>query len=331
LQLYQWYLTLKENDWEVITFKIGKNNADHDEIRNIPTSLVNRFWNIHKIVKSERPKFILQRAADRDTLIISLIAMLLNVKFVYMGAHDADFIRRLTFSYYIGLSPIKKIILGLQFYFGLKITRYFIIQNEVQRGNLQKITNSKNIIKINNIWHRTKYPRKLNEKSILWVGNFRPMKRPNLFISIAKKFPEYRFIMIGAVLDKQLFDRCLEQGGKLKNLTIVGPVPYFDIDSYFASSKLFISTSTMEGFPNVFLQAWDFNIPIITTCDPDNTISKNKLGIFCENESQIVNSISILMNNEQLYKEYKNRIEAYISSNHNPQEEYYKMIKMLGL
>lgn len=330
LQLYQWYLILKENGWEVITFTYGDDQSD-PLIYQIPASPLRRYYHIVKLIRQTRPKLIIQRAAEGDTLLMTLISRFCKVKFIYMAAHDADFIRNLTFSYYLGLNPIKRMILDQQFALSLKWIDYFIIQNESQKNNLLKTTSPKQVIKISNIWHRTDLKKNINDPFILWVGNFRPMKRPEMFISIAKQMPKYKFVMIGGILVKELFDSCLEQGSHVNNLKIVGPVPYLEIANYFASAVLFISTSSMEGFPNVFLQAWDFNIPVISTCDPDNIIHNNQLGIFCENESEIINSITKLMNDPELYRGYTKSIEKYFQANHNPQVAYNKLIEIINL
>ena len=42
-------------------------------------------------------------------------------------------------------------------------------------------------------------------------------------------------------------------------------------------SKILINTSSFEGFPNTFVQAWANGVPVISLkVDPDNIIKKKK-------------------------------------------------------
>ena len=42
----------------------------------------------------------------------------------------------------------------------------------------------------------------------------------------------------------------------LPNVTMLGPVRYRDTGALFDRARIFLNTSSIEGFPNTFLQAW---------------------------------------------------------------------------
>jgi glycosyltransferase involved in cell wall biosynthesis len=45
------------------------------------------------------------------------------------------------------------------------------------------------------------------------------------------------------------------------------------------NSRALVSTSPMEGFPNVFIEAWACGLPVLSLhVDPGNTIAKEGLG-----------------------------------------------------
>jgi len=330
VQLYQWYLVLLANNWEVSTFTYDK-NTNGPEIHYIPHNYFNRYFKIAQFIHRQKPQFIIQRAAELDTVLIALLAKLFGVKFVYMAASDADFSRTRTFAYYNKSSIYRKILYNKIFFLGLKFVKYFVVQNERQFMEIQSIKKSAEVIKIDNIWQRSKINPfyEVGEK-IIWVGNFRSVKRPELFIRLAQSLPDYSFIMIGAILDEELYLKCILDSSKMMNLRIIGPVSFWEIPQYYATSKVLVCTSELEGFPNTFLQAWEFGLPVLTTFDPDNVIEKHGLGKFCQSEEELVSSLSLLLSRTDVYKNIRSQITKYILTNHDSHKGLLKLLNMLN-
>jgi glycosyltransferase involved in cell wall biosynthesis len=114
----------------------------------------------------------------------------------------------------------------------------------------------------------------------LWVSNFREVKRPEAVIEIAKALPHLRFAMVGGALPggQSYYDRVVAEARQLPNITVHGAVPYHEIGALYDRAHLFLNTSTMEGFPNSFLQAWMRGLPVVSTFDPDGLINRESLG-----------------------------------------------------
>ncbi|WP_276258068.1 glycosyltransferase family 4 protein [Haloglomus litoreum] len=117
---------------------------------------------------------------------------------------------------------------------------------------------------------------------VLWVSTLRPWKRPELVLELADRIPEALFVIVGPAADEapELYERVREGARQRDNVRFEGFVPYEEVDAYFAAADLFCNTSTDEGFPNTFLQAWAYGTPVATlTVDPDGIVSSEPVGV----------------------------------------------------
>ncbi|WP_435196320.1 glycosyltransferase family 4 protein [Natronomonas sp. EA1] len=116
---------------------------------------------------------------------------------------------------------------------------------------------------------------------VLWVSTLRSWKRPEVVLKLADRIQEADFVIIGPAADGQadLFKSVKAEADTRSNVRFCGFVPYNEIDEYFAAADAFCNTSTSEGFPNTFLQAWAHGTPVFSlTVDPDDILSENAVG-----------------------------------------------------
>jgi glycosyltransferase involved in cell wall biosynthesis len=74
----------------------------------------------------------------------------------------------------------------------------------------------------------------------------------------------------GRVEPPQLYDEIATATQKVSNLIFHGFVPYHKVNEYFSRASLFVNTSSIEGFPNTFIQAWMHYTPVVgLNVDPD--------------------------------------------------------------
>jgi glycosyltransferase involved in cell wall biosynthesis len=172
---------------------------------------------------------------------------------------------------------------------------------------------------------------KRKDIDILWVNNLRPFKRPEFVIEIAKKMPQYKFVMIGGPCTGFLayYKKIENQAKRVKNLKFVGSVPYSKINSYFQQSKLFVNTSYTEGFPNSFLQAWIRSVPVITFFDPDNLIKKKMLGIVPSNSDEMELCLDALMNDDKKRRSLGENAKRFANEHYSPDKVVNTYIKLL--
>ncbi len=115
---------------------------------------------------------------------------------------------------------------------------------------------------------------------VLWVSNLRSLKRPELVLELARQLPDIRFTLAGGPMPRgqTYFDDVAAAAARLPNVTMLGPVRYADTGMLFDRAKLFLNTSSIEGFPNTFLQAWIRGVPVVSFFDPDGLVQRLQLG-----------------------------------------------------
>ena len=115
---------------------------------------------------------------------------------------------------------------------------------------------------------------------VLWVGNLRPLKRPELVLELARQLPGVKFTLAGGPMPggQTYYDDMIAAAARLANVTMLGPVRYRDSGGLFDRARLLLNTSTIEGFPNTFLQAWVRGLPVVTFFDPDGLVQRLPLG-----------------------------------------------------
>lgn len=146
--------------------------------------------------------------------------------------------------------------------------------------------NSKDITNETNLNISTK-------KIVLWVGNLRRIKRPEVFVSLAKKmiYLDACFIMIGKPYGNILLQRKFEElVADVPCLKYLGSVSHDVVINYMKKSTLLISTSSSEGFPTVFIESWYNKLPVLSFgIDPDNLIEQYGVGVVTKNFNELVN------------------------------------------
>ena len=327
IQMSFWAKTFLEKGWHVYSISnYDKTNIEGIQFLKIPQlriagyfiDLLYSFFYIATI----RPDVILFRGASRTLAHLSFFAKMFGVKLIFLGASDTDF------KYEQEL--INRRHDRVLYRFGLRNTKYFVAQNQLQYDLLVNAYNKKNVIIIPNIWMPQQQVN-AERDIILWVSNFRQLKRPQWFIQLAKDFPQYKFVMIGAAFDTMLFNECEREANQLQNLEFMGGQSFANVNKLFARAKYFVCTSEIEGFPNTFLQSWSNSIPVITTFDPSSLVKDKELGIVVDSYVELKKALGLIENDKDLYLKEKNNIDNYFTQSHSAIRQYDKLINLINL
>lgn len=121
-----------------------------------------------------------------------------------------------------------------------------------------------------------------SNRAVVWLATYKDIKRPEWFTRFAERHPDVRCIMAGVIpippLDDRDYRAALEVAARRPNLEVRGPIPHERIGDLLAEGAVFAHTSPAEGFPNTFLEAWSHGLPTLTTFDPDDLITRERLG-----------------------------------------------------
>lgn len=125
------------------------------------------------------------------------------------------------------------------------------------------------------------------EKSVdlLWVARCQPIKRPMLFLDLAERLPELRCEMICPREDVGLWEQVSKRAAAIPNLTFREKVPYHEIQAHYDAAKIFVNTSTYEGWPNSFIQSGLGRTALASLeVNPDALFTKYPLGVFADGD-----------------------------------------------
>jgi len=160
---------------------------------------------------------------------------------------------------------------------------------------------------------------------LLWLANLRSMKRPAWFLdlvrALAAEFPQLRCAMAGGPhhAEPALYASTEAAARTLPQLHFHGPLRFGATAALFAQARLFVNTSSVEGFPNTYLQAWANGVPVIATFDPDGVIASEGLGAAVADVAQARQAVRAFLNDRAAWAACSTRCRAYAASRLAPE------------
>ncbi|ODS41481.1 MAG: hypothetical protein A7315_06000 [Candidatus Altiarchaeales archaeon WOR_SM1_79] len=290
---------------------------------NLKDNFIKQIIDFYRVFNKIDADIYIQRAPSPFSGIIAFYCKILNRKFAYMIGHDLE----TDGTYEKNNNLLKSFFANLVF----KYSDLIITQNEYQKMNLKQRNIESTVIK-------SGYPVQeyieTKKNYILWVGRSESWKRPELFLKLAEQNPDFKFVMIcpPSTYNPQLSGRIKKEAQKLNNLKFIDFVPFNQIDKYFGEAKIFVNTSTQEGFPNTFVQAAKNKTPIVSlSVNPDNFLERYECGFFCNNDIELINkNMNILLSNKNLYKRMSENAYNYAKKNHDIKKNAEKFYELIG-
>lgn len=134
-------------------------------------------------------------------------------------------------------------------------------------------------------------------EQITWIGALRRVKQPDRFIELAGRLPDYRFVMIGgpSTNETAFSHHIMEEAKRIGNLTLTGHLPHQDVLAQLKRSSILVNTSRVEGFPNAYLEAWSYGVPVVSFNDVDNLIGEEGLGLLANDVEDMAGKIGALL------------------------------------
>jgi glycosyltransferase involved in cell wall biosynthesis len=160
-------------------------------------------------------------------------------------------------------------------------------------------------------------------EAFLWIGRLVDYKRPLSFVRLAESLPEARFWAVWIVTDETrpaLAENVEEAVERVPNLEVLGQLPHDELLALIDRALAVVSTSSAEGMPNVFLEAWARGVPVLSLdYDPDGKIESLGLGIVAvSSEERFSESARRLLEEPQLRSQMGERGREYVLNEHSP-------------
>jgi glycosyltransferase involved in cell wall biosynthesis len=159
-------------------------------------------------------------------------------------------------------------------------------------------------------------------EAFLWAARLVPYKLPLLYVDLARALPEARFWMVAPLTSETpeaLLEQLTEAADDTPNLELL-PNQYREkVLEMICRSAAVVLTSSHEGMPNVFLEAWARGVPVISLYfDPDRRIADEGLGLFAGGSwDEFVAGARRLWGEPELRRRTGDRGRAYVAGIHS--------------
>jgi glycosyltransferase involved in cell wall biosynthesis len=159
---------------------------------------------------------------------------------------------------------------------------------------------------------------------LIWVANFKRSKNPEIFVELAERFSgndAVEFVMVGRPGDRSIYEALHERIARADNLTYLGELSIDEVNEEIARSDLFVNTSTAEGFPNTFIQAWLRSVPVLSCwVDPDGCLSEHGGGILAGAPERLAPIVGELLSDPNRLRELGATAKDHAHAHHHPKE-----------
>jgi glycosyltransferase involved in cell wall biosynthesis len=153
---------------------------------------------------------------------------------------------------------------------------------------------------------------------VAWAGRIVRVKRLEFLLDVAERVPAVSFQVAGkANADDRYAARLTSRMNALPNVAFLGAVPRNLMSELYEGSSVFCCTSAFEGFPNTFLEAWSYGLPIVSTVDPDQLIENRELGFKIDTPADFAECIQTLKEDPTTWKKMSTNARRYYRENHS--------------
>lgn len=224
-----------------------------------------RMTDVVRLLHRIDPDIVFTQAAGEQVAAAALYARMARKQLVFAGASDPDFGR--------GALPGMSRWHSTLYRMGLRGAHAILVQNQAQLQSLARNFGRQGRLLQNGYAEPGAQPGRF-EGHVLWAATVKPLKRPDLFIELARRLPALRFVMVGGpglAADAQaFFDTAMRDAATVPNLQAVGHVPFAEVGRRFDDAALVVNTSDYEGLPNTFMQAWVRGTPTLSFVRPES-------------------------------------------------------------
>ncbi|MBE0555864.1 MAG: glycosyltransferase family 4 protein, partial [Proteobacteria bacterium] len=141
--------------------------------------------------------------------------------------------------------------------------------------------------------------------------------------------PGLGFDLVGPAGEGPYARGILERAARRPNLRFHGAVPRDGMAGYYRKAACLCSTSDVEGFPNTFLEAWSYGLPVVSTIDPDGLILGKGLGAVARTAPELAAALRGIATSPERWADMSGRARAYFLETHHVSRAMPRMERLL--
>ena len=260
--------------------------------------LIPRATGLFRSVGRIHSRYVLQMGSGVETGWTAIAAKWLSRrrKFVFLAASDTDCMA--------SLPRIEWLRERLVYRLGLKLADRVFAQTDLQADLLKREFGiSADVLRLLNAFRletsSVADPVETHEvdedgcRKVLWVGRTDSNKRPHWLLELAETYPGYRFDIAGKANSEDEYARSFrDRAAKFDNVVLHGVIQQDELARLYRAADVLCCTSEFEGFPTVFLEAWSYGLPTISTVDPGKYLSRYRPGTVVKSVDELRSAIS---------------------------------------
>ncbi len=152
---------------------------------------------------------------------------------------------------------------------------------------------------------------------VLWVARIAPVKRLEWLLDMAERAPDLTFEVLGPDDGSDYAASVTQRARSIPNVILSGPASRAHLDQRFRGGCVLCCTSSYEGFPNTFLEAWSHGLPVVSTVDPDGVIADRALGAVARDAGGLLASIRSLVDGPDQWRRASENGWRYYIEHHS--------------
>ena len=293
--------------------------------RNTLLNIPGTYRSLAKAMKAADADLYTQRTNPFYTGQVALWCKMRGKRFVYFTGHDSNcdvsFLPK----------PMNSLVF-LAYKMGLNIADEIVVQSKAQQEMLRKNFSHESTI-IRSLFNKSSVTEEsinVKQNKVISVGTMLPKKRPEIFIELAGYFPNIEFHLIGSG-KKDYVNKLRHDSAESNNVKFLGTLKNEKLAEEYRSAKALIMTSSAEGFPNVFLEAWHYGTPILSLgIDPDGLLSMGA-GLKSDSFEELKAALTKLLEDEQLGAEFVTAGRKILKDEFNFSNSVDSILKVTGL
>jgi glycosyltransferase involved in cell wall biosynthesis len=283
-----------------------------------------RMTDMLTLLRRLSPDVVFLQATGEQAATAALYARLHHRRFVFAGASDPDFRP----GPLPGLPPQHAWLYRM----GLRAADAVIVQNMAQLESLRRHHRRAGHLIQNGYAEQEAQPGRF-DGHVLWAATVKQLKRPELFVELARRLPHRRFVMVGGpglTPDAQLTWATVRRAAlALPNLELTGHVAFRHVGRHFDGAALSVNTSDYEGLPNTFMQAWLRGVPTLSFVRPESAPGRSGT-IACRHLDDMARRAEHLLSDASAWQAASTACRRFFDEHHTLERAVERYLDVFG-